>query len=105
MTSQTLALLLTAFSAWHQPPDPAITLILTSLPVCSMAQVGWAFTSTREIVINSTCHLPAWQLQELVTHELGHILRGDTWHSADKHSVMYWKVGRGQHIKMEELTQ
>lgn len=105
MTAPAIALLLASFAAWHRPPDPAITLVFQPLPVCTMQQVGWAFIETQTIVINTTCHLPEWQLQALVTHELGHILRRDTWHSADKHSVMFWKVGRGQAVKLEELSE
>lgn len=56
---------------------------------------------TYVIKINSACdwYGPSLSLQNAVTHEVGHILLGYEYHSADKRSIMYYIVrGGGQQI-------
>lgn len=47
------------------------------------------------IRINSNCRWPTKRLENVVTHEYGHLLLGSEYHSLDKHSIMFKFVGDG----------
>lgn len=51
-----------------------------------------------DILINSACRWESLNLQNTVSHEMGHVLLGAKYHSADRHSIMFPIVGGKQRI-------
>lgn len=62
---------------------------LESMGTCAVGdKVAWTRFATREIVLNSECKWSRGYLDEIVRHEVGHLLTGQG-HSQDRHSVMF----------------
>lgn len=49
--------------------------------------------ATRTITINTACQWSPKMLQVAVEHEYGHMIFGNDWHSEDRRSVMYSRLG------------
>ncbi len=91
----------------------AITSVTWSQTV--LKDENGAVTSTSEpaadsyrytIRINSACRWNPSLLGAVMTHELGHILIGAEYHSADSRSAMYWITrGHGQRVMPEDLSR
>lgn len=92
--------------AWGLRSDSA-GIRMERLNDCSRGHmVAWTDLATRKIMINSACKWDGAYLQEIVTHEVGHLLIGQG-HSLNRHSVMFsapirarfWQVLDVPHIQ------
>lgn len=44
-------------------------------------------------------------LENIVAHEVGHVIINSSWHSEDPSSVMYYLVGENQEVKKEDVEK
>jgi predicted Zn-dependent protease len=77
----------------------ATTQIFTEVTTETDLETGQSHQTSRpayyKIRVNSNCNWKSLSLQNILTHEYGHVLLGVDYHSTDKKSIMYPIVNLG----------